>query len=136
MRKILTLLLISVASVSFAKQLENYQEIENAVKAGNTIVVVTDFNKCKPPVPLSGQFAPSAVILTSNSIVFSDNHFTTSNPQAKGKPANEYTIYRLKRDNSVDINKQVVILPEYNIQPSVSDSCLLSQAVKFYTTKE
>lgn len=135
MKKILAMCLISIAATSFAKELESYKEIKEAIAAGNALIVATDFSHCKTPMPVAGQFEPSEIMIANNSIIFSVNHFTTNNPSTKGKAVNEYTTYTLNADGSFMVNTQVVTLPEEHVQPFATNSCLLNQDVKFYTTK-
>lgn len=134
MKKMLIICSMSLISSGFTKQLECYQEIEKAIKSGDSIIVVTDFSKCSTPMPVYGQFVPSAIMLANNSIIFSDNHFTTNNPQSKGKPANEYVTYNI-HNNNVEIDTQLISLPDYNIQYFGTNTCLLNQAVKLYVAK-
>lgn len=85
-------------------------------------------------MPVNGQILPSEIMSTKNSLIFSENHFTTHNPSAKGKAVNEYTTYTLGQDNTFEVDTQVVTLPEYQISSFATNTCILNQDVKFYTT--
>ncbi|ACD30667.1 VirK family protein [Francisella tularensis] len=114
MKKIITLstlLLISLTSIAFSKELNNYSDILNAVKDGKNITIFVDFSNCKPEIKVSGQFSPKSIMIHNDSIIFSDTHFTRNNPQYLNEPILEYVVYKINGNN---VNITIDILDANN----------------------
>lgn len=107
MKKMYALGFFSLMTVNlFAGQIQTYQELADAMRAGERFTIVLDLHEvtCNFSMPI-GYFTPSKMMLVGavdqndEKIVTSDTHFTNS----RGFPAYEYTKYTFKPDNTLTV---------------------------------
>lgn len=92
---LLSLFVVMSPALSFAKQLDNFDDIQKAVEHGEKLTIVVNFAHCNLGIPISGIFSPRSIMVNKDVIAFSNRHFTTSNPQYDNKPLIEYTTYHV-----------------------------------------
>lgn len=111
LKKRFVLPLALTAAAAQAHPLPNFDAVSNAIKHGENIRVVMNFEQCETnaptPLELIGSFSPKSVLIAKNKhIVFSNVHFTTFSPAHLGVPLYEYTQYVLNPDNTFMVKNQ------------------------------
>ncbi len=139
MKKICLLSLILTFSNLFSDQIESYQELISAIRAGNRFVILTDLQQCtgKASMP-TGYLTPKAMMLipttetSQGRVVTSDLHFTDH----LDKPTYEYVKYTSNSDGTVQI--QTTFYDPQNFKPmgtAHTINCSLRKGIEIHTEK-
>lgn len=135
MLKKLLLLALAFPLVSFAKDLNNYNSVVNAIEHGNNITLYMDFAHCTPKEGFSAYYSPRNAMIFNHTILFSDYHFTLNNPQFFNKATIENISYKLDKNGNLNI-KTAFLDPtndkEIGKQPPII-TCQVGKGVHFYS---
>lgn len=125
---------------SFANELPNFQNIKEAIVAGKSIHIVTDFAKCStnnrelPQAMSVGVYTPSSIAVMESSMATSLTHFTLNNPQYPSHAVNEFVRYEFLPDGSVNLSMQVLDAATYKVlSDKITFDCKLGAGMKVYS---
>lgn len=124
----------------FADSIHSYQELTSAMRAGDSFVILVDFQQCtgKAGMPV-GYLIPKAMMLVPaketipERVLTSDLHFTDHS----GRPTYEYVKYTFNVDNTVMIQTTFYDPQDFKvIGSSHTINCTLGKGVDIYSDSD
>jgi len=141
MKKLLCFTSLLIASVSFADQLHNYDQIKSAVTEGKLTRIVVDYSKCvitseqKTIGNHNAIFTPNAMAITNDGGISSYLlYFTMNDPHYPGRGIYQYGKYLISKDNSLLITFSTLNAADFTaLDGSVSLNCKIDDAAKIFS---
>ena len=140
-KKLMVCSALMMINISYAKNLNNYQQVVKAINKGSGIRLVIDFSQCKTNTPNSinviGSIKPNAVMVIKNRYVtFSDLHFTTHHPAHDGMAVYESNKFKLTPENILTMNSEVLNPTSFDsLGNKFNAECSLNNGVSLYSVK-
>jgi len=138
MKKLFLITALFISTHTFADELPNYDAIKTAVLSGKTIHITVNFAKCQTPKQSQnltnvGIFTPNEIMLLSDEMATSFNHFTMNNPAFPNRAVNEFATYRITSDNTLNLTYQLIDPQNYTILGDKMEvQCALGKGAKVF----
>lgn len=131
-----------VTAAQAATPLVDYSAVQDALLAGQTVKIITNFAQCTPgaktaknlaKMMMYGIFTPNEIGITDNYIATAMTHFTLNDPFYPNKPVFEFVRYTVKPDNTMQVSLNILDAANYKLlDGSMSFNCPLNDGVKFF----
>lgn len=120
---------------AYARELTSFTEIYNSISHGFPIKLLINFNGCEPKLSMTDTVVytqTQTIALRKHDLQFSNSPLSMSHPDYMNQPVLEHVVYKITRNNELNVAVKVLSLPNYAVLSEAATVCPLNTAVKIF----